>query len=229
VDFSQVVELKLHQIQPGLRAGLVQATNAQVADSPPELRTRAQQVVSQTLESGLPGGDRRRTAIRELLRAGGFKPSGRNKPAQEYLLRHVRQENALPCISNAVDLINLVSISSGLPISLISLDRIGWRLQLRYGAPKESYVFNASGQELDLSGLLTLCRAVDDGSDAVATPVKDSMEAKVGPEDHNLLACVYSSAAAIKEDELNRWLHELADGFRSWCNAEQTRVWVESS
>lgn len=224
-----MVELKLHEIHPGLQAGLVQVTDARLTDSPPDLLTRAQQVVDRTLTSGLPGGDQRRTAIRELLRAGGFKPSGRNKPAQEYLLRHVRQENALPRISNAVDLINLVSISSGLPISLISLDRIGWRLQIRYGDPDERYVFNAAGQELNLSGLLTLCRTADDRTDPVATPVKDSMEAKVNSEDRNLLACVYSSAAAITPGERDRWLHELAEGFRRWCGAEQTRVWVESS
>lgn len=224
-----MVELKLHQLQPGLRAGLVQATNAQVSDSPPDLLARAQQVVDRTLEAGLSGGDSRRTAIRELLRAGGFKPSGRNKPAQEYLLRHVRQEHSLPQIANAVDLINLVSLSSGLPISLISLDRIGWQLQLRYGAPDEGYVFNPSGQVLNLNGLLTLCRAAADRSDPVASPVKDSMEAKVDSTDRNLLACVYSSTAAIRPDELDRSLHELADGFRRWCGAEQTRVWVESS
>ena len=224
-----MIELKLHQIHPGLRAGLVQATDVKVADSPPELLTHAQQIVQRTLESGLAGGDARRMGIRELLRAGGFKPSGRNKPAQEYLLRYVRQENALPQISNGVDLINLVSISSGLPISLVSLDRIGWRLQLRYGATDECYVFNASGQELNLSGLLTLCRVADDTSEPIASPVKDSMAAKIGPDDRNLLACVYSSEAAISPDELDHWLHELAEGFRRWCGADQTRVWVESA
>jgi DNA/RNA-binding domain of Phe-tRNA-synthetase-like protein len=224
-----MVELKLHQLHPGLRVGLVQATHAQVTDSPPDLLAHAQQVVDRTLEAGLAGGDSRRTAIRALLRAGGFKPAGRNKPAHEYLLRHVRQENSLPRISNAVDLINLVSLGSGLPISLVSLDRIGWHLQLRYGAPEEDYVFNSSGQVLSLSGLLTLCRAADDRFDPVASPVKDSMEAKVNSTDQNLLACIYSSTAAIPPAELDRWLHELADGFRRWCRAEQTRVWVESS
>lgn len=224
-----MVELKLYDIKPGLCAGLVQATDAQVSDSPPDLLKQANQVVSRTLEGGLPGGDRRRSAIRELLRAGGFKPSGRNKPAQEYLLRHVRQENSLPQISNAVDLINLTSVSCGLPISLVSLDRVGWQLQLRYGTRDEAYVFNASGQELDLRGLLTLCRAGADTSDPVASPIKDSMEAKITSTDRNLLACVYSSSEAMTQDELNRWLHEMADGFRRWCGAGQTRVWVESS
>lgn len=223
-----MVELKLHQIQSGFRAGLVQATETRVTDSPPELLAQARQVAERTLKSGLPGGDRRRTAIRELLRAGGFKPSGRNKPAQEYLLRHVRQESALPQISNAVDLINLISISCGLPISLVSLDRIGWRLQMRYGIPDEGYVFNSSGQQLNLSGLLTLCSG-DDSSDPVASPVKDSMRAKVDSTDQNLLACIYSSTKAMPSDELDHWMHELADGFRRWCGARQTRVWVEAS
>ncbi len=224
-----MVEFKLHEIHAGLRVGLVQASDAVVSDSPPELLTQAQQAVERTVPSGLPGGDRRRNAIRQLLRAGGFKPSGRNKPAQEYLLRHVGQAEALPKISNAVDLINLISISSGLPISLISLDRVGWRLQMRYGSSDESYVFNASGQELNLCGLLTLCRTTEDSSEPIASPVKDSMQAKVGSEDHNLLACIYSSTAAVQPDELERWMHELAEGFRRWCNSAQTRVWTLES
>jgi len=50
------------------------------------------------------------------------------------LLKAAADEGALPNISNAVDLINLISLQAGLPISLVSLDLIGVRLSLRLGA-----------------------------------------------------------------------------------------------
>ena len=52
-----------------------------------------------------------RTAIRDLLRHGGFKPTGRSKPASEYLLKAVR-EGLLTPINLAVDACNVVSLHS---------------------------------------------------------------------------------------------------------------------
>src|SRR5881392_2583557 len=58
-----------------------------------------------------------RTAVRDLLRKGGFKPTGRSKPASEYLLRAVG-DGTLSSINLAVDVCNVVSLHSGLPIDL---------------------------------------------------------------------------------------------------------------
>ena len=63
-----------------------------------------------------------REAVRALLRHGGFKPTGRSKPASEYLLKAVR-EGLLSPINLAVDACNVVSLHSGLPISVVDLDR----------------------------------------------------------------------------------------------------------
>src|SRR5207248_8363260 len=57
-----------------------------------------------------------REAVRQLLRHGGFKPTGRSKPASEYLLKAVA-EGRLASINLAVDACNVVSLHSGLPIS----------------------------------------------------------------------------------------------------------------
>ncbi len=46
------------------------------------------------------GGDKVREAVRRLLRHGGFKPSGRSKPASEYLVRAI-SEGALASINAA--------------------------------------------------------------------------------------------------------------------------------
>src|SRR5690606_7710589 len=59
-------------------------------------------------------------AIRAMLRHAGYKPSGRGKPASEYL-RGAAAEGGLAAINLAVDLGNVVSLHSGLPISVVDL------------------------------------------------------------------------------------------------------------
>ena len=65
----------------------------------------------------LTSDDSVRLAVRDLLRAGGFKPTGRSKPASEYLLKAV-EEGRLTPINMAVDVCNAVSLHSGLPITV---------------------------------------------------------------------------------------------------------------
>src|SRR5436309_2679759 len=52
-----------------------------------------------------------REAVRALLRHGGFKPTGRSKPASEYLLR-ASGEGTLAPINLAVDACNIASLHS---------------------------------------------------------------------------------------------------------------------
>src|ERR1700690_2654143 len=80
--------------------------------------------ITSLLEPGatapLISSDTVRTAVRDLLRAGGFKPAGRSKPASEYLHAAAAEER-FPRINAAVDACNAASLHSGLPISLIAL------------------------------------------------------------------------------------------------------------
>ena len=66
--------------------------------------------------------EERRKAVRELLRHGGYKPTGRGKPASEYLVKAVLS-GKLGTINPAVDCCNAVSLHSGLPISVVDLDK----------------------------------------------------------------------------------------------------------
>ncbi|MBC8073702.1 MAG: hypothetical protein IAG13_35600, partial [Deltaproteobacteria bacterium] len=85
-----------------------------------------------------------RTGVRKLLRHGGYKPSGRGKPASEYLLG-AAAEGTLGSINLAVDLCNAVSLHTGLPISVVDLDRARAPLSAAIADDDASYVFNASG------------------------------------------------------------------------------------
>jgi hypothetical protein len=86
-----------------------------------------------------------RAAIRDMLRSRDFKPTGRAKPASEYLAR-ASGEGGLRTINPAVDACNAVSLHSGIPISVVDCDKFEAPLRIRLGVSGESYVFNPSSQ-----------------------------------------------------------------------------------
>jgi DNA/RNA-binding domain of Phe-tRNA-synthetase-like protein len=114
-----------------------------------------------------------RAEVRSLLRHGGFKPAGRSKPASEYL-HAVQQEGKFPVINAAVDACNVVSLHSGLPISLVDLDATNGALRIDLAPPGTSYPFNPSGQLIDVGGLCCLF----DADGPTGTPVKDAQRTK---------------------------------------------------
>lgn len=147
-----------------------------------------------------------KTAVRDLLRHGGFKPAGRAKPAAEYLVG-AAERGALGSINAVVDACNVVSLHSGLPISVVDLDRA--REPLRVGiAGQERYVFNASGQEIDVRGLLCLF----DADGPCANAVKDAQRTKTTPETRRTLSLVWGTTALPgRADEAVRWYRALVE------------------
>ena len=129
-----------------------------------------------------------RETIRQLLRQGGFKPTGRSKPASEYLLKAV-SDGRLTSINVAVDVCNIISLHSGLPISVVDLDRARAPFRVGVAPAGASYVFNASGQTIDLGGLLCLF----DAEGACANAVKDAQRTKTGDETRHTLSLVWGS------------------------------------
>ena len=132
--------------------------------------------------------DEVKPTIRDLLRFGGFKPTGRSKPASEYLLGALEKER-LGSINAAVDACNVASLHSGLPISVVDADlgQAPWRIGL---ADKgTSYVFNPTGQVIDIGGLVVLWDALG----PCGGPVKDSQRTKTHPETRNTLSVIWGS------------------------------------
>jgi DNA/RNA-binding domain of Phe-tRNA-synthetase-like protein len=132
--------------------------------------------------------ERVRTVIRDLLRHGGYKPTGRGKPASEYLVRSAEQ-GALRSINLAVDACNAVSLHSGLPISVVDTAKLRSPLRLGTAAAGERYVFNASGQEIDVAGLL--CLFDQDGP--CANAVKDAQRTKTSESTRATLTVIWSA------------------------------------
>ena len=200
----------------GLKLGLVHGFGLRIGPSPVAFREWCVAEAAELLKTGMAGGEKRREAIRKMLRAGGFKPAGRNKPAQEYLQRTLTIDG-FPEILNAVDAINIVSLKSRLPISLLAAERFDGHARVRYGQPGEQFVFNRSGQALELDGLLCVCAGVDETSKPLGSPIKDSMFGKVTEADHTVLAVIYAPADDVPSDELRHWTEQLARTFQLGC------------
>ena len=147
-------------------------------------------------------------AVRDLLRQAGYKPTGRGKPASEYLLG-AAADGPLPSINTAVDACNVVSLHSGLPISVIDLDRAREPLSIRVAGEGEAYVFNASGQTIDLGGLLCLC----DADGPCANAVKDAQRTKTNGTTRRTLSIVWGTVTMNgRAREAARWYRELLSG-----------------
>jgi DNA/RNA-binding domain of Phe-tRNA-synthetase-like protein len=147
-------------------------------------------LLSLQAEAPLHSDDAVRESVRALLRHGGFKPTGRSKPASEYLIRAVT-DGALGSINLAVDACNVVSLHSGLPISVVDLDRAREPFRVGIAPAGSSYVFNASGQTIDLGGLLCLF----DVEGPCANAVKDAQRTKTTPQSLRTLSVIWGTKA----------------------------------
>lgn len=172
-----------------------------------EISTSADVLALLTLDAPAPlrSDDTVREAVRALLRHGGFKPSGRSKPASEYLVRAVG-DGSLGTINAAVDVCNVVSLHSGLPISVVDLDKARAPFRVAVAPAGASYVFNASGQAIDLGGLLCLF----DAEGPCANAVKDAQRTKTATGTTRTLTVLWGSTALPgRAARAEAWYREL--------------------
>ncbi len=190
--------------------GAVVARGCRVEPAPEALDAALTAAIAQA-----PDDEQVRKAVRDLLRHGKYKPTGRGKPACEYLLNAAR-EGRFPRINNLVDINNLVSLASQLPISLIDLRLAGAdRFRVRRGRAGESYVFNPGGQRIELEDLLLVAHLPPDT--ACANPVKDSMATKLVDASTDVLAVLY--APVTLEEPLTAATRHFAESLLAWGGA----------
>jgi DNA/RNA-binding domain of Phe-tRNA-synthetase-like protein len=148
-----------------------------------------------------------RAAVRDVLRHHGYKPTGRGKPSSEYLLREAGAEGITP-INLAVDCCNAVSLNSGLPISVVDADLATPPWRIAVAAEGASYVFNPSGQTIDLAGIPCLF----DAAGPCANAVKDAQRTKPHAGTRRTVTVIWGAAG--HEDRLERalaWYREILD------------------
>ncbi|MEM7560407.1 MAG: phenylalanine--tRNA ligase beta subunit-related protein [Planctomycetota bacterium] len=143
-------------------------------------------LLSLSASTPVESDDTTRKAVRDMLRETGFKPTGRSKPASEYLLK-AESSGRLSSINLAVDACNVCSLHSGLPISVVDLDLTQGPFSIWVAEVGSSYVFNQSGQEIDIGGLLCLF----DASGPCANAIKDSQRTKTSETTTRTLSIIW--------------------------------------
>jgi DNA/RNA-binding domain of Phe-tRNA-synthetase-like protein len=167
--------------------------------------------ISELLHAAAPAPLQRdeavRAAVRDMLRHGGYKPTGRGKPASEYLVR-AAEDGTLAAINLAVAACNAVSLHSGLPISVVDLAKAEPPFRIALAAAGARYLFNAAGQEIDVGGLVCLF----DGAGPCGNAVKDAQRTKTDENTVRTLSVVWGCAGFEPRLAATvRWYRELLD------------------
>lgn len=156
-------------------------------------------------------------ATRAGYKALGKDPS-RYRGSAEALLRRVIAGKGLPRINSVVDVINLVSVESRLPIGLYDLDQVFPPVEFRAGRAGETYK-GIGKYDLNLEGLPLFADA--QGPHGSAT--SDSERTMVTESTQRVLAVIVSFGGPSGLEQWNARLAELLEKFSAGKNA-RTRV-----
>lgn len=165
-----------------------------------------------------------RRATRDMLRNGKFKPTGRSKPASEYLLGVARGGGSLPALTPPVDAANYISLKYLVPISLWDVDRAGTEsFEFRSGQKGDAYIFNHAGHEIDLEDLLCGFAVSPDGTSLpIVNPVKDSMRTKLAPGSSRIALVAYVPTDEFDDRAVGAFFGDVTGIFREHAGFECT-------
>ncbi len=133
------------------------------------------------------------TPARELYRSFGMDPT-RTRPSSEALLRRVLKGKALPSISSAVDLCNLLSLEFLLPLGLYDAAALRGCVILRRGEAGESY----AGIRKDVVHLEGRPVLVDEKG-PFGNPTSDSLRTSVHEGTRSLWLIVFAPVTLSRE------------------------------
>jgi len=156
-------------------------------------------------------------AARAGYRALGKDPA-RYRGSAEALLRRLIAGKGLPRINSVVDVINLVSVESRLPIGLYDLEKVEGAIEFRPGRAGETYK-GIGKYDLNLEGLPLF--ADERGPHGSAT--SDSERTMVTPTTKRVLAILVSFAGS---NGLEPWNQRLGELLAAHCGATsvETRI-----
>ena len=103
--------------------GIILAHNVRLTNPLPSLEAKLRFLLEDRQQDKLTDTQEKlRVESRNMLRNGDYKPTGRGKPASEYLYREVQNGN-FPRINTVVDINNFISLKYMVPISMWDLDQ----------------------------------------------------------------------------------------------------------
>lgn len=154
--------------------------------------------------------DKAIAATREAYKALGKDPN-RYRPSAESLCRRILKEQSLYNVNTLVDLLNLVSMTSGYSIGGFDRDKIEGNL-LTLGIGKEDEPYEGIGRGiLNIHGL-PVYRDLKGG---VGTPTSDNERTKLDLETSNILTIInsYNGKEGLETaiDQMTSKLHKYAN------------------
>ncbi len=218
-----------HAIEgPHILLGLIAAYDVDVSATPVGFEEALASLL-QTRRSPLSNEEEVfRKAVRDMLRYGRYKPTGRGKPASEYLLR-AAQQGSFPRINAVVDINNYISLKYLLPISLWDLEKAAADAYVfRRGREGESFVFNTAGQRIDVADLVVGCRIVEGSGpegEPIVNPVKDALVTKTDATTRHVAAAIYAPAEGYTSKQLSVVCSEFTDWLRA-CGQGVKTAWT---
>lgn len=154
-------------------------------------------------------------SVRKAYRALGKDPA-RYRGSAEALLRRIVAGKGFPQINTVVDVINLVSVESRLPVGLYDAAHVSGGVIFRAGLAGETYK-GIGKYDLNLEGLPVF--ADDAGSHGSAT--SDSERTMVTPETTGILAIIVSFAGP---EGLDRWTRRMSDLLAEYASAQNVEI-----
>ncbi len=157
---------------------------------------------------------------RKAYKACGKDPA-RYRLSAESLLRRVVKDKGLYQINNVVDLLNLVSISSGFSIGGYDAERIIGKVVMGIGQKDEPYEGLGRG-ELNIEGMPVL----RDQLGAFGTPTSDSERTGVRLNTHRFLMVIISYDGGYSLHDASQLAMSLLSDFASASKIETYQVTV---
>src|SRR5450755_3441282 len=157
-----------------------------------------------------------------LAARAGYKALGKDparyRGSAEALLRRVIAGKGLPQINAVVDVINLVSVESRLPVGLYDLAAVSGDVVFRAGRAGETYK-GIGKYDLNLEGLPVFC----DARGPHGSPTSDSERTMVTAETKHVVAVIISFSGS---EGLERWSRRLAELLGIYAAGRNEKTWV---
>lgn len=154
-------------------------------------------------------------AVRKAYKALGKDPA-RYRGSAEALLRRLVAGKGFPQVNTVVDVINLVSVESRLPVGLYDAAHLSGSVVFRAGRAGETYK-GIGKYDLNLEGLPVF--ADDQGPHGSAT--SDSERTMVTPQTTGILAIIVSFHGP---EGLDRWTRRMSDLLAEYGAAQNVDI-----
>jgi len=211
------IDEALKQKCPRTALGCVTA-HVEAAAAPTELLTEMQARVAEIAKLPEPRGILESpdiTATRVAYKALGKDPA-RYRGSAEALARRVIAGKGLPQINAVVDVINVVSVESRLPVGLYDLAYVSGDIVFRAGRAGETYK-GIGKYDLNLEGLPVFCDAVGPHG----SPTSDSERTMVTAETKRVVAIIVSFGGS---GPLERWTQRMIALLERYASARECEV-----